>query len=258
MIDLSKLHEEDVIDVFRQGLERFVQSAGGRFYSRRVSLRDEKDYPSDRDFSILFQEKLAFSIHMFGLQFKRWSSECWRIANGKKKDPKVAEHDQLGRLKRMNHVVAYCLPLPFVTDADNSLHYYIFLNPAHVPNTAIRLRLQHNALLTSTCYNTDRISKECRSRLVRDAQQILEYWKSLSPLDRRIRSREGKPALANLLLDVVLNSESTIKSVMEDELLRLVVLDTRNWGMQIHVDEIESSNLSNTVPHCSWAEFFLS
>jgi len=94
MIPLNECAEDDVIIVFKKGLQAFLTPMDGLFESRKVTPRQEASYPSDQDFSILFPKNNGFSLHLFGLQFKRWKNQGWDI-----------NLDQLKKLKRMGHVI---------------------------------------------------------------------------------------------------------------------------------------------------------
>src|SRR4051812_29609483 len=102
MIDLGDSSEDDVLEAFNSGLRAFIRHLNGSFESvrvsagaRRVTLPQERKYPSDRDFAILFEGQMSVSVHFFGLQFKKWDKRRWEIDN-----------KQLENIHTMAHVIA--------------------------------------------------------------------------------------------------------------------------------------------------------
>jgi hypothetical protein len=132
-IDLSTCTEDDIVEIFRLGLSAFVERAGGSFSSRRVTLRQERSYPSDQDYALVFTSPRGFRLHLFGLQFKRWADGGWAINS-----------QQADALRRLAHVVGYCLPRPCATVVSNSLHAFYFLNPSCLPSRCSALRLLYS------------------------------------------------------------------------------------------------------------------
>lgn len=127
---LSTCTEDDVVEIFKTGLAAFAEHAGGTFSSRRVTLRQEKSYPSDQDFALVFTSPGGFRLHLFGLQFKRWNKHGWSI-----------DSQQAATLGRFAHVIAYCLPRPCDTTLSNSLHCFYFVNANCLPAECVDIRL---------------------------------------------------------------------------------------------------------------------
>jgi hypothetical protein len=61
VVNLGQISEDDVIEAFKAGLWSFMQVEGGRFGSRRVTLRQEKVFPSDLDMALWFTVSSARS-----------------------------------------------------------------------------------------------------------------------------------------------------------------------------------------------------
>jgi hypothetical protein len=132
-VDLCTCTEDDVVEIFRIGLSAFVERAGGTFRSRRVTLREERSYPSDQDYALVFTSPDGFRLHLFGLQFKRWNKRGWSI-----------DSRQVAILNRLAHVIGYCLPRPCVTAPSNSLHGFYFVNASCLPAECATVRLLHS------------------------------------------------------------------------------------------------------------------
>ncbi len=123
--------EDDVVTLFGTGLGAFIKLAGGTFASRRVTLRQEKSYPSDQDYVLQFGSSKGFNLHLFGLQFKRWKTGGWKL-----------QSQQIESLRKMEHVVGYCLPRDCWTVPSNALHAFYFVNPSCVPQGCSSIRVE--------------------------------------------------------------------------------------------------------------------
>jgi hypothetical protein len=110
-LDLERCTEDDVVEVFKSGLRAFLRSEGGSLGARRVTLRQEKVFPSDQEFTLRFDSLEGFRLHLFGLQFKRWIEDGWALAE-----------EQGNRLRDLGHVIGYCLPRSGTLAPSNSLH----------------------------------------------------------------------------------------------------------------------------------------
>ncbi len=135
-IDLSECTEDDVVEMFRRGLESFIERCGGAVSSRRVTLRQEKTYPSDQDYALVLTTPQGFRLHILGLQFKRVSSS-WR----KDEHFWLVDPNQREVLRGSAHVVAYCLPRPCHIFPSHSLHGFYFVHPGCLSTDATRIRL---------------------------------------------------------------------------------------------------------------------
>ncbi|MCP4987121.1 MAG: hypothetical protein GY928_14065 [Colwellia sp.] len=127
-VDLSEENENNIVDIFKQGLNKYIEEINGKFVSRSISLREENVYPSDQDIAILIKEGEEFFVNLFGLQFKRYSNDGWHI-NTK----------QLEKLKLQNKILSYCFPFPHKTVLTNSLYHYCFVNPIILPNSTNKI-----------------------------------------------------------------------------------------------------------------------
>jgi len=79
-MDLSRASEDDVVEAFKAGLRRFVRGQRGAFGARRVTVRQERVFPSDQDFALSFDSPTGTRLHIFGLQFKRWKGDGWTLS----------------------------------------------------------------------------------------------------------------------------------------------------------------------------------
>ncbi len=227
MINLSDSSEGDVVGAFEKSLSYYVKAMNGEFGSRSVTLRKEKEYPSDRDFAILFKSEKRFSIRMFGLQFKKWSRDdgCWKIPG-----------EQLEKLREMNHVIAYCLPRPALTAPENALHCFNFVNPRYIPENARKLLLRSQAYAG---IDPDSAADKCKEELSKQADLRLRFTRP--------------PDEARTLREVLRNSNSYIKSSLEMAILEgLALSENADWGTQL----VAFDGGMTPIPHCSWGEFF--
>lgn len=130
---LAECSEAEVVKFFGGGLQAFISSLDGRFEARNVSLFDEATWPSDQDYAVLFQNDSGFSLHLFGLQFKRWNRSHWPL--------KVKQNDTM---RRMGHVLAYAFPRPIEASAPNMLHAFTMIHPNAIPTSSNQLHLAND------------------------------------------------------------------------------------------------------------------
>ena len=129
-MNLDHVSEDDCIESFKAGLRKFVQGEGGGFGARRVTLRQEKVFPSDLDMALWFESEGAVRWHLFGLQFKRWNGSGWSLSA-----------EQAACLSRLGHVIGYCFPSPGELALANMLHAFRFVNPKRIPDGCTELAL---------------------------------------------------------------------------------------------------------------------
>ena len=139
LIDLTNYSEDDVVELFKRGLASFMEHTGGSFSSRRVTLKQEGTYPSDQDYALVFGSPSGFRLHLFGLQFKRLSTWGWDRETGW-----LISSGQRESMRRMGHVLAYCLPRPCRVTPSNSLHGFYFVHAKCISRDARALRVSHS------------------------------------------------------------------------------------------------------------------
>ncbi len=153
-MNLAEFTEDDVVEAFKVSLRTFIRNEGGALGVRRVTLRDEKVFPSDQDFTLLFTSKTKFQLHIFGLQFKRWNRNGWALSQ-----------DQASQLLETSSVVGYCLPCPSSLSVENALHAFYFVNPARLPVGCTRLALLNPGEISSLSVSSSDLAKSVQSQI---------------------------------------------------------------------------------------------
>ncbi len=221
----------------------------GTFGSRRVTLRQEKVYPSDQDFSILLPKTEGFSVHLFALQFKRCDANGWRLSV-----------PQLRSLRGMGHVITYCLPQPTETVAHNSLHHFFFVNPSLLPENVTSIQATQAGNIDYSPFDLRRIAIDCKLRLYASLRARLNAINAISRQVWLTSSTKsiGKQKIA-ALLEVVESSDVAIEAELRKQFFKIRGdTPTCAWGMQMTVAEPDSEEqpLRHALPHRSWGDFF--
>ncbi|MEK7685114.1 MAG: hypothetical protein AAB466_06815 [Verrucomicrobiota bacterium] len=231
-VDLSECSEGDVVEFFKAGLRAFIANDGGSCGARAVTLRQERTYPSDQDFALLFSAEGVFEVHLFGLQFKRWEQEGWRLSSR-----------QQDALQRMAHVVAYCFPRPVKGTPRNALHAFVFVNPARVGALQLGF-LRHSNLRLDSRSIGQRVQKNVVQRVVSlsgaASRQLLPPW-------------QRKAALRKVLDEALTGIADVVAEVINDESLASLFDADRTWGANAIRPE---GGAATVVPYVSWGEFF--
>jgi len=242
LISLAACSESDVVQVFEDGLAVFLRHVGGRFASRSVTSRAERDYPSDRDFVFLFGKRREFSIHLFGLQFKRWVAGGYSILT-----------PQLETLRRMARVVAYCLPHSCLVASANSLHYFDFVDPASIPVTTTKILSGQNVPCGFCEKESEQVAQRAKLTMLSRAVSALRRpaYPAL-PIPLQDRLTRQKAAIDNLV-NLVKETDRHVRDALEMQLLHCIgERNEAGWGHSLLAD---TAKILSPLPHCSWGEF---
>jgi hypothetical protein len=236
-MNLAEFTEDDVVEAFKVSLRAFIRNEGGAFGVRRVTLRDEKMFPSDQDFTLLFRSQTKFRLHVFGLQFKRWNRNGW-----------ILSQDQESKLVGTSSVVGYCLPCPSNLSVENALHAYYFVNPARLPMGCTRLDLLNPGEISWLGMSPTDLANSVQSQL--DLSLRLESFLQ----DRTV---VVDPTSEVVKLRRTINSTgSIVKKIVEELNWRATARPSQKWGTSIIRMEDSERKYSHIIPHLSWGEFF--
>ncbi len=229
-MNLDRSSEDDAIEAFKAALKNFVRREGGAFGARRVTLRQEKVFPSDLDVASWFESEGAAKWHLFGLQFKRWNGTGWSLSA-----------EQFARLSPLGHVIAYCFPSPGELALSNMLHAFRFVNPRRIPDDCTEL-----ALLCPAQFLPLGVSPTCLAKSVQqqfEAEMALQQH--LDNLGFMPPSDSEKIAKLRVLIRTV------GRKVREKvEAMGTAVAADSEWGQSL----IASDGV--VVPHLTWFDFF--
>jgi hypothetical protein len=234
---LEHLGEDDVVELFKAGLRTFLKAQGGAFGSRRATLREERIFPSDQEFAVRFDSPNGFRLHLFGLQFKRWSDKGWALSEV-----------QLTNLRQAGHVIGYCLPCPADLVPSNSLHGFYFINPQAVPEGSKRLTLFRPGIVVPLGVTPAKLASAVQSRL--DMQVSMEDFLRKRP---SILDRPAPGEILRALRKIIRDTGSTVKQAATELQSAARVYDGQTWGASAVGATSESEAC---VPHLSWGDFF--
>jgi hypothetical protein len=235
-LEFQTLTEDDIVEAFKSGLRAFLGSEGGSFGARRVTLRQEKVFPSDQDFTIRFDSSHGFRLHLFGLQFKKWHSNGWRLAE-----------EQVERLRTYRHVIAYCLAHPGELATNNALHGFCFINPGRVAKKASQLALFRPG---------EWLTAEFADNFVRDVQRRLDFTLTLHEHVQRHGVAVDTTSIGEIgkLRGLLRSAQTSVREALSERGLATAVRASAEWGQTI-VGAVDAES-THFVPHLSWGDFF--
>jgi hypothetical protein len=231
-MNLDRCSEDDAVEAFKTGLRKFVQGEGGGFGARRVTLRQEKVFPSDLDIALWFESNSEVRWHLFGLQFKRWNGSGWSLSA-----------EQSARLSRFGHVIAYCLPSPGELGLANILHAFRFVNPQRLPKDCIELAL--------TCPAEWRPLGMAPASLASSIQRKFDFDLTLQDhLDERALIYLSDAEKISKLRTIIRTASTNVREAAQALAMQATVVPDSSWGQSL----IDANGV--IVPHLTWFDFF--
>jgi hypothetical protein len=231
-MNLGGVSEDDVVAAFKFGLQAFIEGERGRFGARRVTLRQEKVFPSDLDIALWFQSEGAVQWHLFGLQFKRWNGTGWSLSA-----------KQFARLSRLGHVIAYCFPSPGESALANMLYAFRFVNPRRIPDSCSDLILLCPAQFLLLGVSPASLAESVQQQFTMELALQDRIDKGLifpTPYDDKI----GK------LRRLIGTAGQKVKEKAEAMATEATVAADSEWGQSLIASE------RAIVPHLTWFDFF--
>lgn len=231
-MNLERTSEDDAIEAFKAGLRNFVRGEGGGFGTRRVTLRQEKIFPSDLDIALWFDFDGAVRWHLFGLQFKRWSGTGWSISA-----------DQFARLSRLGHVIAYCFPSAGESALANMLHAFRFVNPRRIPDGCTELTLLCPAQFLPLGVSPVSLARSVQQQFavelaLQDRHDKFDIFPTSE--DEKIRK----------LRTLIRTAGQKVREKAEAMATEATVAGDSEWGQNLIASE------GVVVPHLTWFDFF--